>query len=63
MCAQHGQQLYGKSSLWECYWQPLANDKDIHCDIESEGSQRQKLGLRDTNYIQGYKLKSNGEVQ
>lgn len=53
MCAQHGQQLDGESPLWAWYWEPLANDKGVYCEVESEGSRRQSLGLRNTNYIQG----------
>ena len=53
MCAQHGQQLDGESPLWAWQWEPLANDKGVYCEVESEESRRQSLGLRNTNYIQG----------
>ena len=46
MCAQHGQQLDGESQLWAWQWEPLANDKGVYREVESEGSRRQSLGLR-----------------
>ena len=33
--------------------EPLAEDKGVHGDVESEGSPRQILGLRYTNHIRG----------
>ena len=33
--------------------EPLAKDKGVHGDVESEGSPRQILGLRYTNHIRG----------
>ncbi|KAJ51587.1 hypothetical protein CTM_12555 [Clostridium tetanomorphum DSM 665] len=32
-------------------WEPLADGKGVHREVESEGSRRQNLGLRNTNYI------------
>ena len=62
LCAQHGQQLDGESPLWAWEWEPLANDNGVHCEVESEGSRRQSLGLRNTNYIRGV-LRSDESAQ
>ena len=53
-----GNNLTVKVLLWDWQWEPLAKDKGVHCEVESEGSRRQSLGLRNTNYIQGL-LKSD----
>ena len=58
LCAQHGQQLDGESPLWAWSWEQLSKDKGVHGEVKSEGSHRQSLGLRKTNYIQGL-LKSD----
>ncbi|MCH7415009.1 hypothetical protein MM213_16025 [Belliella sp. R4-6] len=34
-----------------CNRQPLAKSKDVHCELESEGSWRQNSALRNTNLI------------
>lgn len=34
-----------------CNRQPLADDKGVHCDVESEGSLRQIPALRKKNHI------------
>lgn len=34
-----------------CNRQPLAEDKGVHCEVESEGSFRQNSSLRNTNHI------------
>ncbi len=34
-----------------CSRQPLAEDKGVHCEVESEGSRRQNSAPRNTNHI------------
>ena len=34
-----------------CNRQPLAEDKGVHCEVESEGSWKQNSALRNTNHI------------
>lgn len=34
-----------------CNRQPLAEDKGVHCEVESEGSRKQNSALRNTNHI------------
>ena len=34
-----------------CDRQPLAEDKGVHCEVESEGSWKQNSALRNTNHI------------
>ena len=34
-----------------CNRQPLAKDKGVHCEVESEGSLRQSSAPRNTNHI------------
>ena len=46
------QQLDSESPLWDWCFEQLANDKGVHCEVESEGNRMQNICLRDTNYIQ-----------
>lgn len=34
-----------------CNGQPLAKSKDVHREVESEGSRQQSADLRDTNFF------------
>jgi len=49
-----------------CSCQPLAKDKGVHREVESEGSRRQISGLRNTNSIRHTRwdeLAKQSEVQ
>ena len=42
--------------MGDCSFQPLANSKGVHREVESEGSWRQSSGPRNTNIIRHIRL-------
>jgi len=38
-CARHGRTLGGESPLWTRQWEPLAEGKGVHREVESELSE------------------------
>ena len=52
--------------MGDCSFQPLANSKGVHREVESEGSWRQSSGPRNTNiirHIQWDEFAKQNEVQ